>query len=207
MHPKMINMTKLKRDPKIPTEKEKNFRLLLNAVNQLGLCVAINVKFPSIFRLSIYHMVKSLLFLNCFNGSINSTKTLLEDMFQDLKKIWNFQSPEWLKLMLVILLTDKKPSKRKPNLLEVKCRKVEEVLTQSSFKRMCLKLKSPDQSEVRLFTKVNTNKLPTKKKILVKLKVFNSTKKSLSKDVPKKNHQCKNNFPKKLTKCPKKSLK
>lgn len=40
----MINMTKLKKDPKIPTEKEKNFRLLLNAVNQLGLCVAINVK-------------------------------------------------------------------------------------------------------------------------------------------------------------------
>lgn len=36
-------MTKLKRDPKIPTEKEKNFRLLLNAVNQLGLCVAINI--------------------------------------------------------------------------------------------------------------------------------------------------------------------
>lgn len=109
--------------------------------------------------------------------------------------------------MLVILLTDKKPSKRKPNLLEVKCHQVEEVLTQSSFKRMSSKLKSPDQSEVRLFTKVNTNKFPIKKKILVKLKVFNSTRKSFSKDVPKKNNQCKNSFPKKLTKCPKKSLK
>ncbi len=45
MHPKMINLNKLKRDPKIPLEKERNFKLLLNAVNQMGLQVAMDVRF------------------------------------------------------------------------------------------------------------------------------------------------------------------
>lgn len=43
MHPKMINLNKLKRDPKIPLEKERNFKLLLNAVNQMGLQVAMDI--------------------------------------------------------------------------------------------------------------------------------------------------------------------
>lgn len=45
MYPKMINLAKLKRDSKIPLEKERNFRILLNAINQMGISLSINVRF------------------------------------------------------------------------------------------------------------------------------------------------------------------
>lgn len=145
MHPKMINLNKLKRDPKIPLEKERNFKLLLNAVNQMGLQVAMDVRFSSTHRLSISRMVKLQLSLNCFNGSSSNTTILLQDILQDKKRIKDFRSPEWSKLMLAILLIGKEPFEKKWNLLKVKCHKAEEVLTQNWFKKMSLKLKSPDQ--------------------------------------------------------------
>ena len=43
IYPRTINLNKLKRDIRSPLEKEKNFRFLLNAINQMGIRVTINV--------------------------------------------------------------------------------------------------------------------------------------------------------------------
>jgi hypothetical protein len=75
IHPKIINLSKLRKDLKVPLEKEKNFRILLNAINQLELSVTINVRFFLLTQI-----------MDLANCKVTAILELLQWMYREYKK-------------------------------------------------------------------------------------------------------------------------
>ncbi len=73
MYPKVIPLHKLKRDSKLVLDKEKNFKILLNAISQMDLPLTINVPISNSPRLLTSPMEKSLHFWSSCNGSSRNT--------------------------------------------------------------------------------------------------------------------------------------